>query len=114
MVLTSELDMFPEQFSPENIDLAELNVVPAYGINAANAYRFRVEPGAAQMGQFRRDAAVAGAALAFPQGLALAAPAPAAAAVAAPAGSCNRSAFQRRHWRCVRNAGESSVTVYKG
>ena len=85
IVLTPDLDMYPEQLSLENTDLSEFRVAPAgdlpFGVHAGNSYRFRGDPGALQMEQLRRDAALAAAALAFPPGagLGLAAPPPAQA-----------------------------------
>ena len=72
VVLTPDFDMYPEQLSLENDDLAEFRIAPAndlpFGVNVGNSYRFGIQPGPPRLAQLRRDAAQAARALAFPPG----------------------------------------------
>ena len=72
VVLTPDFDMYPEQLSLENEDLAEFRIAPAndlpFGVNVGNSYRFGIQPGPPRLAQLRRDAAQAARALAFPPG----------------------------------------------
>ena len=85
IVLTPDLEMFPEQISLENEDLINFRIAGAqgypHGLHDGNTYRFRAMPGADEMEQYRRDARHAAAALVLPPG----APAGAVAPMAAPA-----------------------------
>lgn len=79
IVLTPDDDIYPEQISLQNADLASFRLgvggaLPA-GLTAANTYRFRRLPDAVMMQQYRRDARQAALAMAVvPGGAVMAAP----------------------------------------
>jgi hypothetical protein len=86
IVLTPDYDIFPEQVSMQNDELAGFRLCPAggglpHGVTAASSYRFSGQPAAAMLAQFKLDAAYAAAAM----GGGLVAPGAAPVAVAAAA-----------------------------
>ena len=87
IVMTPDLDVFPELISLENEDISGFRLgldggLPM-GLTVDNTYRFRQLPGAEEMTQFRRDARHAGRALAYPPGAGAHVAAPAAGVAAA-------------------------------
>lgn len=107
VVLTPDDDVYPEQISLENDDLASYRLgvganLP-HGLNDGNTYRIRNLPAAPRLQQMLVDARHAAAALAFPPGAGpgLAAP-PAAVAVGAPA----QAGDQNQVWVRVETDGD--------
>lgn len=110
IVLTPDEDIYPEQISLQNADLASFRLgvggaLPA-GLTAANTYRFRRLPDAVMMQQYRRDARQAALAMAVVPGGAVMA-APVAAPVAVPlAGGAGVGADGEEVWVRVESHGE--------
>ena len=100
VVLTPDYDIYAEQISLENGDLANYRIAVGaeLGLTAANTYRFRALPGPVEMAQLRRDALQAAAAMAIvPGGGGVAAP----VVVPAPGVAAAAAAVGDEVWVCI-------------
>lgn len=93
VVLTPDFDLYEEQVSLENQDIASFHIAPPepgslpFGLTELNTYRFRAQPGPERMAQMLVDARHAAAAFGLPPGAgagAMAAPLAAPAQVVLP------------------------------